>query len=900
MNVSGFGRADRRPATTSSPSTAPRRSLAQGYASTHAVLPNGFYQGGPVMTQPMVAYCLFYGAWSSTDVKVAQVTTFLNGIGATAWYKTNLRYVNAQGTPPTSTISAASPVFLGPGSAIYTSFGRSWTVDRTANVVSSAISSGLVPLSDTAIYFVLTSTDVVVPGLATATGGTFCGYHDSVAVSGKNVIYSLVGDMSLVTGCQDSPPNTLAMASIIAHELVEAISDPLVGSTTSGSSNMAYQDPGGTGENGDMCSYAGNNVAFPGFPNGYLTSGGLHWNLNISGSLFLVQPNWDPWTGKCVMGIFDSPPPPAVAASPSPPPPPPPTARPPPPPPVTTTSPPPPTQAASPPSSPPSVPPSVPSPALSPPPPFALSSPPPASPPPSSLPPALASGQCASMTSAWGIGSFPPNSGIAAGPLAAATVFRYIASASCPAACGTSCAYGCLFCSDADATAYASAPTSQFVALNKADTLTPSAAFVSGAFVSVQGMKGFGYLPTGSTLHSVIFRVSSASSTLGAWTAVSLTAPSPSPTASTPPPAPPKASPPPALLPSGCAAASLLTSATLSGSYAGTFFSNPSSTTMDSLCGAQLCTTNYACTYGCFCFSNAGVLTVVGFYFSAVCGSFANGSTVTLSGIVTDSYGEITTPSGTTCTATQSSPPPTMTTASPPPLLSPSPLAPRASPPPPVSSPPPPLVSSPPPPPVSRPPPPVSSPPPPPVLSPPPPPVSSSPPPPRSSPPPPLSSPPPPFLSASPPAPRASPPPAPHSPPAAVSPPPPPSSATWDYILFDLQWPYTLCADKVFPCTGITPPSFFTVHGYWPSKLDGSYPSSCGGTAYSQSLLSASTQTLLNLYWPTLGGGYTTNTAFWKHGAAAAQAFVACADSRSPPLRVYCARDLRPGCMAYG
>ena len=142
------------------------------------------------------------------------------------------------------------------------------------------------------------------------------------------------------------------------------------------------------------------------------------------------------------------------------------------------------------------------------------------------------------------------------------------------------------------------------------------------------------------------------------------------------------------MYPTGCASAALVISGTLTGSFTGTYFRNPTTTSsnMSPECGTQLCTTNTACKYGCFCVMNGATLSVVGFYYAATCGgtspNYANGTTVVVSGIVTDAWGEIATAStgAVTCVLGQSPPP----TPPPSPPLPPAPPGGFLSPPPPL------------------------------------------------------------------------------------------------------------------------------------------------------------------------------------------------------------------------
>ena len=143
-------------------------------------------------------------------------------------------------------------------------------------VVSSAISSGL-PKDTNAVYFVLTSADV------TATSGfctQYCGWHTHGTISGSDIKYSFVGNPDRCpSACeaQTTGPNGNAgadgMASIIAHELEEATTDPDLN---------AWYDRRGS-ENADKCAWT--------FGTTY-TANGAQANMTLGSRNYLIQRNW--------------------------------------------------------------------------------------------------------------------------------------------------------------------------------------------------------------------------------------------------------------------------------------------------------------------------------------------------------------------------------------------------------------------------------------------------------------------------------------------------------------------------------------------------------------------------------------------------------------------------------
>ena len=115
--------------------------------------------------------------------------------------------------------------------------------------MTDALSGNHLPYDSNAIYFVLTSKDVnASSGFCTQ----YCGWHTSGTSSKGKVRYSFVGNPDRCpSSCEEqtTSPNGNAgadgMASIIAHESEEAISDPDI--------NAWYDSRGD--ENADKCAW---------------------------------------------------------------------------------------------------------------------------------------------------------------------------------------------------------------------------------------------------------------------------------------------------------------------------------------------------------------------------------------------------------------------------------------------------------------------------------------------------------------------------------------------------------------------------------------------------------------------------------------------------------------------
>jgi hypothetical protein len=156
------------------------------------------------------------------------------------------------------------------------------------NVVASAITSGSLPKDTHAVYFVLTSSDVnETSGFCTQ----YCGWHTHGTISGSDIKYSFVGNPDRCpSACeaQTTSPNGNAgadgMASIVAHELEEAVTDPDLN---------AWYDRRGQ-ENADKCAWT--------FGTESTAANGSKYNVTLGGSNYLIQRNWvNASGGYCAM-----------------------------------------------------------------------------------------------------------------------------------------------------------------------------------------------------------------------------------------------------------------------------------------------------------------------------------------------------------------------------------------------------------------------------------------------------------------------------------------------------------------------------------------------------------------------------------------------------------------------
>jgi len=229
------------------------------------------YHGGPIITGTVNAYYIWYGNWSGNSATTI-LQDFGSNIGGSPYFNINTTYSNASGA------KVSGAVHLAGSTTDNYSFGVALTDSQIESVVTQAISSGRVPKDTNGVYFVLTSADVnATSGFCTQ----YCGWHDHATIGGSDIKYSFVGNPDRCpSACeqQTTGPNGNAgadgMASIIAHELEEATTDPDLN---------AWYDVRGQ-ENADKCAWT--------FGTTYATTNGAKANMHLGTRDYLIQRNW--------------------------------------------------------------------------------------------------------------------------------------------------------------------------------------------------------------------------------------------------------------------------------------------------------------------------------------------------------------------------------------------------------------------------------------------------------------------------------------------------------------------------------------------------------------------------------------------------------------------------------
>jgi Phosphate-induced protein 1 conserved region len=242
------------------------------------------YHGGPLLTTGVNMYYIWYGNWSGSDTQAAGILNNLaNKIGGSPYFNINTTYYDGSNTHVLNSVSLA-------GSRTVSAYlGNSLSDAQIQQVVSDSITGGFLPKDTSGVYFVLTSQEV------TASSGfctQYCGWHTRGTIAGSDIKYAFIGNPARCpSACSNgtAPPNgdlgADAMASIIAHELEEATTDPDLN---------AWYDVRGS-ENADKCAWT--------FGTTYSNGTGIA-NVKLGTLDYLIQRNWvNAGGGYCAMSF---------------------------------------------------------------------------------------------------------------------------------------------------------------------------------------------------------------------------------------------------------------------------------------------------------------------------------------------------------------------------------------------------------------------------------------------------------------------------------------------------------------------------------------------------------------------------------------------------------------------
>jgi len=227
------------------------------------------FHGGPVMNKAkgVNVYLIWYGDWTGNTATTI-IPKFVQDLDGSPYFNINTTYYDSTNTHVTNAVSYN-------GSTTHAeTYGTSLSDNQIEQIVSDTN-----PTDSNAVYFVLTGPDV------TASSGfctSYCGWHTHATIGGRDIKYAFVGDAasqcpSSCTAQSTSPNGDIGadgMASVVSHELEEAVSDPDLN---------AWYDRRGQ-ENADKCAWT--------FGTEYTVSNGSKANMRLGSLDYLIQRNW--------------------------------------------------------------------------------------------------------------------------------------------------------------------------------------------------------------------------------------------------------------------------------------------------------------------------------------------------------------------------------------------------------------------------------------------------------------------------------------------------------------------------------------------------------------------------------------------------------------------------------
>lgn len=229
------------------------------------------YHGGPLILGTTNVYYIWYGNWSGNSATTI-LPNLASYLGGSPYFNINTTYYNGSNVHVSNSVA-----YQGSTNDAY-SQGTALSDAGVQAVVSKALSSNALVKDTNAVYFVLTSADVnETSGFCTQ----YCGWHTHATILGSDIKYAFVGNPDRcpsACAAQTTGPNGNAgadgMASVLSHELEEAVTDPDLN---------AWYDTRGN-ENADKCAWK--------FGTTYTTANGAKANMNLGGSNYLIQQNW--------------------------------------------------------------------------------------------------------------------------------------------------------------------------------------------------------------------------------------------------------------------------------------------------------------------------------------------------------------------------------------------------------------------------------------------------------------------------------------------------------------------------------------------------------------------------------------------------------------------------------
>ena len=219
------------------------------------------YYGGHVIPH-VKTYAVLYGAGTYfpqiTSTGTPSASSFLGGV-------TNSPYMDWLNEYDTNVSGGTNQhigrgTFAGKFTITPSAANNGTTIDDATNIqpeINAQITAGNLPAPDENTLYVLffrQGQSITQGGSTSMVPGGFCAYHGTFARNAKSVYYAVMPDFTPAAGgCGSNPTPFNNVTSVMAHEVIEAVTDGEVGLATTFAPPLAWYDPT-YGEIGDICN----------------------------------------------------------------------------------------------------------------------------------------------------------------------------------------------------------------------------------------------------------------------------------------------------------------------------------------------------------------------------------------------------------------------------------------------------------------------------------------------------------------------------------------------------------------------------------------------------------------------------------------------------------------------
>lgn len=228
---------------------------------------------------------VWVGNWDATkkanwNAVLGNLITSLNG-GSINTSKhvlnTNLSYFNGLSTPILTWLGSSNTV---PATGTIKNSLIQVSDANVASYINTALTTSVISKGTKPIYVYLGAANT---RLSSGFGTAYCGWHSIGTVGASNIPYIAIQDFNYATygsacSTQSISPNgdapLDAMASVLVHEIDEALTDPDL---------KTWYDSRGA-ENADKCAWT--------FGTPLTLTGGAKYNTTLGGKNYLIQRNW--------------------------------------------------------------------------------------------------------------------------------------------------------------------------------------------------------------------------------------------------------------------------------------------------------------------------------------------------------------------------------------------------------------------------------------------------------------------------------------------------------------------------------------------------------------------------------------------------------------------------------